>query len=327
MTIFTTPPKKIRSEENLEDYITNNFDAVVNQTGLNLLLVERQPALLGSQLDMLALDESARPWVIELKLSIATTQIIGQALRYSNTVNDISLQDLGELLGNAGTGDLQERFNEKFGRDLTQIAGGAPGVLLIAKGFDTETMQSIAALKAYEAPVVALCYTVNQLGIELTTAEESSPVQIDTLVSGSPLPAQLHAAIGKVEEEKAGEGRYRVFIHDDVRKFWARFTRTYSNPVAPFSLINERYRVWEAQTSSRILKKEPLNRGILARQIKALATRDGEWARVFYRQDCDTKMAIDPTQILEAGSRHGMPFTKVAYVRNEHMDQGVNLIK
>lgn len=316
MTFLINPITGIKDEASLEEHIADNFDEVISHTGLNLLLVGRQPAMLGNRPDLLALDQDERPWIIELKLGVATPPIVAQALRYANAVSEATQEELFAFSRPTLSNDsISQRFNSRFGRELTYTQGSTPGVLLIAKEFNTEARQAIAGLRRYGVPVAACNYTFEHGTVGLIELDEKEPYLGEKQVlSLSPVPAVSHIANAASPESISA---YRVYVHDDVRRFWRWFTKVYSKPVAPIAHILEQYASWRTRTTSLTPRDAPSNLGILSRQIKVLATRNQRWVRVFYKQDCTTAKAADENIALHVRMDRGYPYTKAAYVRQE----------
>lgn len=315
-------------EVDLENYFYQHFDDVMASAGLDLLIVERQPSLPGSRLDLLALDRDALPWIIELKAGTAASQAVSQALRYTDVVDRMTLDDFLALPGINDVPTLDQRFKLRFGRDFTIDPDRIPGVLLIANEYDAEARQMITTLQKYDAPVMAFRYAVNDVLTEVTL-EALDPMDLSKSNPKRSMPAapqSVKAMARSSQPQVAGPSPYRVPVCDDVKVFWQWFSTIYPHPVAPVALIIQKYAIWQARTTTKALPPPSRNIGILCREIKKLALEKGEWVRVYYRQDCTTRQAADPTHILQARSRRGMPYTKVAYVKTAELDQHVKLI-
>lgn len=320
-------------EHELERHLVDHFDDILAATGLELLLVGQQPRLPSRRADLLALDESGTPVLIELKIGAAAPDAVTQLLRYAHAVSAFTEDDFLALPNSTGnTASLAERFETKFGRSFTINLGEAPGMVVIAKSFTPDTAQVLAALHDHGTRVRALRYVTGRLGCGL----QIDPVGRDELArialeNPNPQIGSFYkvGASGDTVVAASDATDYRVHIHDDVQQFWDEFNVTYRDPIAPIKLITDRFEEWRAGQTTGVLPALSLERQnmmLLAREIKTLAEQDAEWVRFYYRQDCPVLSAANPTARLEVRLRRGYPYTRAAYARQDMFERHVALV-
>lgn len=323
--MLDNPKPVFGSESELEARFVHGFDETMRRAGYELLLIDRQTKLLGGRLDLIALDEHGTPWIIELKKGIASPTIVTQVLRYTAILNKMSFDEICALdTVDAEVESIAERFRNRFGRQITVQTDRPPKVMLVASEYDATVRQVIAALKSFDVPIIAHEYCIDEtsrsvvlkpIGVsqQLVRPQPASTVSVR--------PAELKPALGLDEQSS-----FRFVIHEEVEQFWSEFCANYPFPIAPIAVIAEQFSLWQAERGALFLSQAPRNSGLLAREFKELATRYGDWERVYVGREHDGPEAVDPTTPLEARSWRGLPFTRVAYVRRSDFADCIDLV-
>lgn len=136
-------------EREIEDLIWSNVDAFY---GSDLFIIARQPLITtGGRPDMVALDESGRIVVFEVKRAIERTQL-AQCLEYAGWARNTNLDELSSLY-HAGRDSFFADWLEFTGGSTPVIVNPAPILVLVAQDFDPRTSDALRFLAGNGVPV------------------------------------------------------------------------------------------------------------------------------------------------------------------------------
>ncbi len=151
-------------EQEIEQLVWNDLEAF---TGQSLFPVARQARITGGGVpDILALDETGRVVVIEIKRDIDRSQL-AQCLEYAGWARLTSLDELASLYDSGSAGHRgKEAFFQDW-QDFTETAtpltiNPQPRVFLIARDFEGRTRSAIDFLRENSLPVVVIPVTIYQ---------------------------------------------------------------------------------------------------------------------------------------------------------------------
>ena len=143
-------------EKEIEELLWANPDAFV---GAPLFPVARQPALSGGlRPDVVALDDSGRVHVIEVKRDVARGQL-AQCLEYAGWALDTSLDELAAMFHD-GEQAFFEAWMEFTDTKSPQLIRRPPQLVLVARDFDSRTDAALRYLAENGLPITVLGVTV-----------------------------------------------------------------------------------------------------------------------------------------------------------------------
>ena len=141
---------EISSEERLEDWLESD----ISMLDPDLLVIGRQVRTdFNKYIDLLCLDSTGGPVVVELKKGLTPWQVTAQALDYASWVKDLSHQRIKELAEAYLEGPLEEAFFKKFRRELPETLNKSHRSLIVAEAMDASTERIVRYLSDMEVPI------------------------------------------------------------------------------------------------------------------------------------------------------------------------------
>ncbi|MDW3219096.1 MAG: hypothetical protein R8F63_10850 [Acidimicrobiales bacterium] len=156
---LTPGPELYESE--IEDLLWSNLEAF---TGGDLFPVCRQGRIsTGGRPDVLALDQTGRVVIFEVKRSLDRSQL-AQSLEYAGWARTASLDELAALYFADDPGAFFADWQEFTGTSAPQVISQEPLLYLVAGEVDDRTHGAIAFLEANGLPVEIVTVTVYEDG-------------------------------------------------------------------------------------------------------------------------------------------------------------------
>lgn len=136
-------------EEEIERLLWENFD---DFTGESFFRIKRQAHIKGGGIpDIIALDDSARVVVIEVKRDVDRNQL-AQCLEYAGWAKHTSLDELAGLY-HGGPGEFFGDWQEFTDSDAPVVINPNPRLILVARDFDDRTFAAFEFLSQGKLPV------------------------------------------------------------------------------------------------------------------------------------------------------------------------------
>lgn len=146
----------IESEKKLEDILEKDISILSDQ----LLLIGRQVSTsFGKYIDILALDQDANLWVIELKKHRTPREVVSQVIDYASWIQTLSYDQVVHLYNDRHSNLLEEAFVDKFGISLPDELNGSHHMVIVSAELDLETERIINYLSSnYGVPINAVFF-------------------------------------------------------------------------------------------------------------------------------------------------------------------------
>lgn len=185
-------------EQEIEQLVWDDLESF---TGESLFPVARQARILGGGIpDILALDESGRVVVIEVKRDIDRSQL-AQCLEYAGWARLTNLDEISSLY-NRGTEN--HRGAEAFFRDWQDFTESTtpvtinpqPRLFLIARDFEGRTRSALDFLRENSLPVTVIPVTIyeDQNGRRVVDVEaDHEPLLVPAAIATATSPVQITA--------------------------------------------------------------------------------------------------------------------------------------
>ena len=154
------PLSSLTNEHELENLIADNVELLSE----DWLLIGRQVRTQYSGIiDLLCIDASGNPVVIELKKGMTPREVTAQALDYASCVNEMDADDLAKvyLQYSEGKESLNEAFKKRFGVTLGENNDDiSVQVVIVATDMDGSTERIIKYLQGYGIDINVLFFSV-----------------------------------------------------------------------------------------------------------------------------------------------------------------------
>ena len=158
-SIVAVEGSRIESEEQIETAIESAPEVL----GIDVMVVGRQTRTTSGPLDLLAIDDSGRLAVIEIKRDRTPREVVAQAIDYAAWVANLDFEEVAEIYReyrsrNNETGDLTSDFESHFGAELDYLAE-TPRMIIVASRLDDSTERMIEFLgSAFDMPINAVLF-------------------------------------------------------------------------------------------------------------------------------------------------------------------------
>jgi hypothetical protein len=146
----------IEKEKRLEDIVYQNI-SIIDE---DLLLIGRQiRTAYGKQIDLLAIDDTGKLTVIELKRDKTPRDVVAQTLDYASWIQDLSFNDIKTIYNEQHDSDFETGFEDKFGTSLPDKINEEHDMIIVCSELDHETERILNyLLENYNVPINAVFF-------------------------------------------------------------------------------------------------------------------------------------------------------------------------
>lgn len=144
----------IDTEQRLEGILHQDISIL----GDDYLVLGRQVrTTFGKIVDLLAINETGKLTVIELKKDRTPREVVAQVIDYASWVATLSYRDISEIFKEKNTVEFEEAFAERFGTPPPEKLNQEHDMLIVCSELDNETERIINYLSDnYSVPVNAV---------------------------------------------------------------------------------------------------------------------------------------------------------------------------
>ncbi len=154
------PLSSLSSEHELEDLLADNIKLLSE----DWLIIGRQVRTrYGGIIDLLCVDASGNPVVIELKKGMTPREVTAQALDYASCVEEMDENKLAEICLNYSGKPLSAKYQEQFGAALEESNDDVHvRTVIVATDMDGSTERIIQYLQGFGIDINVLFFRVFQ---------------------------------------------------------------------------------------------------------------------------------------------------------------------
>lgn len=225
-----------RSKLNLEERIEKWIVQDVSVLWPDLLLIgEQVKTAFGKYIDLLCIDSSGNPVIVELKRDMTPRDVVAQALDYASWVKDLSVEEIEKIALEyfKGKSDLRRAFKEKFSDELPVVINEGHSMRVVASEIDDSTERIIRYLsETYGVDINAVRFQFYQAkdGRQfLLRTFAISPEEVETATNRAGRGKRTVATPQQMEDAASAKGvgeLYRMLKQSLASYFRVGYTKT-----------------------------------------------------------------------------------------------------
>lgn len=302
-------------ETDLEDHLVRHLPRLLLLHGLDLLIIGRQ-ANNGNRrwVDLLAIDATGVIYIIELKLTQANAEIIGQVLDYRRGIKQLNREEIIRTVAEGRLKvDLPRAFKRHFGHSLPEAVNESQVIMIIAASIHPITGSAILELAETGSSMATFRYVFESKAVSLIPCCRDEHDLKASYVKEAPWAPPKPYKTARPAQGK----RYTVPVEETIRQFWLYYNQNFRQPLATFKFIYEMHKRWVHTHTTRRLPLPLGYEGLFGRQLVKIVAESDEWNRVFLPPGTTMETLEKQTQPPLIGTYPTAAHNIRAYQRNQ----------
>lgn len=301
--LVQVPATVIESEKMLEDLLESDASLL----GVNLMIIGRQVETNGhGYVDLLALDEDGRIWVIELKRHRTPRSVLAQIVDYGAWAETLTLEEVANIFAIYCPGvALDAAFEAHFGKPLPAEVNATHELVIVAGALDSRTRENIQYLQRFSVPVRTVLFEHFQVGGStiLACVREKPNAGYSRWAPPTATLVKPQTADPAVPRSQVAPRRARTRLyeyrdgiqpaHAQAEAFWAQHRAQFRWNFLPPDFLFALHHKWQIDEARAGRPRLPLSKETLVQRLRDIVQEDDDWE---YRQasPAHLMMAFEP---------------------------------